>query len=408
MLTATLREALSTLRLHRLWTALTTFGIIWGTASVVLLVGWGVGVHGMVDRGIQKVGKNLVYVMAGRVGEDLTPAEERRLLFFDMDDIEALRQSARYVERVSADVIFWMTVRRGSELRNINVRGVEPDMRDLRGVRVDAGRFLSPDDLRFKRRVAVIGQKARERLFGPRPVLGQSFTLNGRRFTVVGLLAPVGTQLSRDGAPIDEQIWIPATTALTLGYGDRINKMVMRPPARELNRELQAEVRRILAERLHVSPKDEEAVFIVSMIDYLSGFDTVFTALRRFLFILSATTLAIGGIGVMNMMLVAVNERRREIGLRLAVGARRGDVVGQFLVETLVITLAGGAVGLSFGLLGCALLGMLPGELVPRPAIVPEVAVAAVVVTTVVGLAAGVAPAWQAARVDPAESLRTE
>jgi len=407
VLYATILEALTTLRTHRRWAALTTFGIVWGTASVVLLVGWGVGVHHLVERGLQKVGKNLVYVMAGRVGEELSPADERRQLHLEMDDVEAVRQSARHIDRISADIVNWFSVRRGATLRAVNVRGVEPSMRDLRGVAVAAGRFLNADDLRFQRRVAILGTMARERLFGPRPVLGQSFSIQGQRFTVIGVLDPVGTQLSRDGAPIDEQIWIPATTAMLINQNNWVHKLVVRPTSREMDRPMQREVRKVLAERLHVSPSDEEAVFIVSMIDILSGFDTIFKALQTFLFLMAVTTLAIGGIGVMNMMLVAVNERRREIGVRLAVGARRRQVVTQFLAETLVITLAGGFTGLGLGLLGCALLDMLPHEVIPAPVVIPAVAYAAIAVTTIVGVAAGVAPAWSAARVDPAESLRT-
>lgn len=408
MLYATIAEALATLRSHRRWAALTTFGIVWGTASVVLLVGWGVGVHHLVEGGLQKVGKNLVYVMAGRIGEDLTPAEERRQLHFELKDVEALRMSARNIDLLSVDVILWLAARRGSILRSVNVRGIEPSMRELRGVHTASGRFLNPDDLRFQRRSIVLGSKARERFFGPREAVGHSLLLNGQRFTVVGVLAPVGTQLSRDGPLIDEQVWIPATTALLLNQNMRITKLVMRPHERHLDGEMQREVRKILGERLHVSPKDEEAVFIISLIQILAGFDTVFRALEVFLFLMAVTTLAIGGIGVMNMMLVAVNERRREIGVRLAVGARRGEIVSQFLVETLTITLCGGFVGLAFGLAGCLALRVLPRDIFPVPVIVPEVAIAAIVVTTVVGVLAGVVPAWQAARVDPAESLRTE
>lgn len=408
MLLAILRQALATMRQHRRWAALTMFGVVWGTASVVLLVGWGIGVHGMVDSGMQKAGKNLVFVLPGRVGEDLSTADERRVLSFDLEDAQALRASSRHAEQVSAELELWRYVRHGARGRSVDVRGIEPEMQELRGSVAAAGRLLTRDDLRFHRRVALIGQTARQRLLGPRPAIGARLNFDGTTFEVVGLLERVGTQLSRHRSDVDEQIWIPITTAMTLSGAENLSALVTRPRERRLNADLKREVRRILAERLHVSAKDEEAVFIISMVDVLSGFDSVFAAMNVFLVVLATGTLVIGGIGVMNMMLVSVNERRREIGLRLAVGARRADVVGQFLAETLAITLIGGLTGLSLGLLGCAVLGLLPRDTVPVPVIVPEVAVLAIAVAAAVGVASGAAPAWLAARVDPAESLRAE
>jgi len=408
MLLATIYQALDTMRLHRRWALLTMFGIIWGTASVVLLVGWGIGVHGMIDRGMQKIGKNLVYVMPGRVGEDLSPADERRTLTFDLDDAEAVRASARRAELVSAEILQWAYVRHGARGRTIDLRGIEAAMQELRGVGIAAGRPLSPDDVRFQRRVAVIGQTARERLLGGRPAIGERLNIGGMSFEIVGLLERVGTQLSRNRTETDEQIWIPISAAMAMRGSEHVDMLITRPTERRFNDDLKRELRAVLSRRVHVSPHDEEAVFIISLVDILSGFDSVFAGVHVFLIVLTTGTLLIGGIGVMNMMLVSVNERRREIGLRLAVGARRRDVVLQFVVETLVITLVGGGTGLSLGLLGCALLGGIRSDVVPVPVIVPEVAVLALVVTTVVGLASGSAPAWQAARIDPAESLRAE
>jgi putative ABC transport system permease protein len=408
VLLATIRQALDTMRTHRRWALLTMFGIIWGTASVVLLVGWGIGVQNMTQRGLQKIGKNLVYVMPGRVGEDLSPAAERRYLTFDLDDVEAVRASVRRAELVSAEILMWMYVRYGATGRTADVRGIEADMQALRGSRLAAGRLISPDDVRFARRVAVIGQTARSRLLGGRPAVGERLNLEGVSFEIIGLLERVGTQLSRNRTETDEQIWIPVTSAMHLRGNENVDLMLVRPPERRFNEDLKRQVRSVLARRLHVSPHDEEAVFIISLIDILSGFDSVFAGQNAFLFILATGTLLIGGIGVMNMMLVSVNERRREIGLRLAVGARRREVVLQFLIETLVITLVGGAAGLSLGLLGCALLARLGSDVIPMPVVVPEVALLALIITTIVGLASGTGPAWQAARVDPAESLRAE
>jgi len=408
VLVAVIRQALATMRTHRRWAALTMFGIIWGTASVILLVGWGVGVHGMIDRGLQKVGKNLVFVMPGRIGENLSAADERRVLTFDLDDAAALRAGARRAELVSAEVMQWMFVRAGSTGRTVDVRGIEPVMQELRGVSAATGRLITPDDVRFQRRVAVIGQTARTRLLGPRPAVGARLNISGVTVEVVGLLDRVGTQLSRNRTETDEQVWLPISTLMTLTGREHIDLLLVRPTERRFNDEVKREIRGVLARRLHVAPTDEEAVFIRSLIDMLSGFDSVFAAFNVFLAVLAIGTLIIGGIGVMNMMLVSVNERRREIGLRLAVGARRRDVVVQFLVETLVITQVGGLIGLALGLGGCALLGQVRGDLVPVPVIIPSVAWLALVVTTLVGIASGCGPAWLAARVDPAESLRAE
>src|SRR5262249_23514767 len=142
MLAATLRQALDTIRADRRWAVLTMFGIIWGTASVVLLVGWGIGVHGMIDRGMQKIGKNLVYVMPGRVGEDLSPADERRTLSFDLDDAEAVRLSARRAELGSAEVLLWLYRRPGETRPTLDLPGLGPAQQELRGVPPAGGRVL--------------------------------------------------------------------------------------------------------------------------------------------------------------------------------------------------------------------------------------------------------------------------
>jgi ABC-type antimicrobial peptide transport system permease subunit len=330
------------------------------------------------------------------------------MVSFDFDDLEAVRKSARRVELISGENFAFAHVRYGATGRIVDVRGIEPVMKQLRGVTLAAGRFITPDDVKFRRRVAVIGQTARERLLGPRQAVGELLTINGRRFEIVGLLDRVGAQLSRNRTLLDEQVWVPITSLMTLLGNEKVDNMVMRPYRREQNAALKTEVRSILARRVHVSPTDEEAVFVLSLIDFLSGFDSVFRFMHTFLLLLAVGTLSIGGIGVMNMMLVSVNERRQEIGLRLAVGAQRRHVVGQFLVETLVITQVGGIAGLALGLGSCAALAAIPGELVARPVIIPEIVVLAIVTTTIVGVVSGIGPAWRAAAVDPAESLRAD
>jgi putative ABC transport system permease protein len=229
----------------------------------------------------------------------------------------------------------------------------------------------------------------------------------------VGLLAPVGTQLWQDGpTAIDEEAWVPLTSLFALGprFGtdtEIVDAIALRVHDRRQYDELRREIRSILAPRLGVSVDDEEAIHVVSPLDSLRNLPL--DQMDGLLLTLSVATLAIGGVGVLTMMLDAVHDRRQEIGVRLAVGARRRDVVLQFLVETFAITALGGALGLLLGLGGCAVLAALDvPDLVPVPIVRPSVILTALAVLTIVALGAGVGPAWRAARVDPSITLRSE
>jgi putative ABC transport system permease protein len=260
--------------------------------------------------------------------------------------------------------------------------------------------------------VAVVGAKTRRRLLGPEGRIGGFVRIAGQPFQVVGFLEHVGTQLSRDRMEIDEQVWIPITTLQALWprwWTDEfvVTKILYRIPERRLLPESKHEVRAILADRLGVAADDEEAIGIWSSIDMLNRLPL--EQQQGLLFVLAAATLVIGGIGVLNMMLDAVHERRQEIGVRLAVGARRRDVVGQFFAETLTVCLLGGVAGALLGIGACALLGSLAlPELVPAPQLRWSIVALALSVLVAVGVAAGVVPAWRAARIDPAVTLRME
>src|SRR5262249_25755864 len=213
-------------------------------------------------RGTRRVGKNLVYVFPGRIGENRPPAEERRSLHFTLDDVKALRASALRADRVSAMVEQWMHARHGTAGHNVLVRGVEPDMRDLRGVTLAPGRFVGRDDQRFGRRVAGLGDTARKRPFGGEPAVGRGGGLWGQRFEVAGVLKHIGQQLAHDGPDLDEQVWVPVTTLMTLIDREYVDQILLRPSARRYNDELKRELRLILNRRLHVAHDDREALSI--------------------------------------------------------------------------------------------------------------------------------------------------
>jgi putative ABC transport system permease protein len=293
-----------------------------------------------------------------------------------------------------------------------DVRGVEPRHMALRGTRIAAGRAISPADLTSRRRVAVLGDGARKRLLGPEGRLGDTIHILGTPYAVIGFFARVGTQLARDFDELDEQVWIPITTLLAAGprYGtddEVIDLIALRVRDRRDYDALVEEVRAILGRRLAVSPQDKEAIIVVSPIQALRNLPL--DQMRGLLFILAAATLVIGGIGILNMMLDAVQERNQEIGVRLAVGARRRDVVGQFFLETLVITAVGGLIGLALGIASCWLLARLEvPDVVPVPILRPWIVWLALGVMSAVGFASGVVPAWRASRVEPSITLRNE
>ncbi len=406
------RQALQLLRAHKARSLLTLFGLAWGAAAVIFLSGWGAGVVTMLERGFFKAGKDMGEVWAGKVGEDFTPAVDRRYLWFRMEDVQALRRRSRLAEVIGAESWELLPAAYRQRLLSVDVRGIEPEVMEVRGVGVAAGRGITRSDVEHRRRVALVGARARRRLLGAEGGLGSWLRLGGIPFRVVGLLEEVGTQLSRDRMEIDDQMWIPISAMQALWprfWTDDfvVTKIVYRVKARRLLTESKREVRAILADRIGVSPEDEEAVGIWSSLDFLNKLPLDQT--RSMLAVLAATTLLIGGIGVLNMMLDSVYERRQEIGVRLAVGARRRDVVAQFFLETLTLCGLGGGVGVALGVAGCALLEVLPlPELVPVPELRAASVLLALAVLCGVGIAAGVIPAWRAARVDPAAILRME
>jgi putative ABC transport system permease protein len=402
------RQALRLLRAHKARSLLTLFGLVWGTAAVILLVSWGEGVRVMLERGFFKAGKNMGEVWAGRISEDFTPAVDRRYLWYTIEDLEVLRRRARLPLLIGGEADEMLPATYRQRALNVEVRGIEPEVMEIRGVPLAAGRGISRSDLDHRRRVAVIGDTVRRKLIGAKGGLGSWIRIAGKPFRVVGILEHIGVQLNRDGMLIDEQAWIPLSTFH--GNWPRwwtddfvVEKILYRMPDRSRLEETEAEVRSILG----TAADDTEAVGIHSAVKVLRRIPI--DQMQGVLFILAATTLLIGAIGVLSMMLDSVYERRHEIGLRLAIGARRRDIVAQFFLETLTITGLGGLAGVAVGVGANLLLGSLDApDLVPIPVLDPNIVILAIGVMSCVGLAAGVIPAWQAARVDPAHTLRME
>ena len=412
-----LREALRLLRAQPLRTALTLFGLVWGTAAVIFLVSWGRGLQEMMEVSMARAGKSMIFAIAAHLKEDYSPAADRRYLWFVAEDIDALRARAHLVELVAPETRNFRNAAFGARSAGLNIRGVEPDTFAIRGVALAEGRAISRADGTLRRRVAVIGVTAQARLGAS---VGDWIRIGGTPFRVVGRMQRVGTQLARDGALIDEQIWVPISTHQTLWPNplvgeDVVDQILLRMKDKRLLAETKAEVRGILAERLRVPRDDDEAILMFSPEEILQNLP--FEQQGVLYVMIGGTTLAIGGIGILALMLDAVRERRREIGVRLAVGARPRDVLAQFFLEAVLLVALGGAIGVAIGVGGALFLASdafrnnIPldlRDLVPVPQLSPDIVITALTVMAFVALFAGVVPAWRAMKVDPALTLRAD
>ncbi|MEM9173889.1 MAG: ABC transporter permease [Myxococcota bacterium] len=406
------RQAFRLLWAHKVRSALTLFGLVWGTAAVIFLVGWGAGVKTMVETGFNKTGKNMGQMWAGRIGEEYTPAVDRRHLWFTWQDVQYARKRTRIATLVAAEKRWYLPVTAGPKAVKMEIRGVEVESQEIRALPLAAGRVITQSDLDHRRRVTILGADARLDLLGPGGRVGDRIRIDGKSFEVVGFLERVGTQFGRDGEEVDDQIWIPLSTHVAFWPmewtdDDVISYVLYRMPHRDLADESEAELRRILAGRIHVGPTDEEAIVGWSPVKTLRAIPL--DQQDGVMYALSAATLVIGGIGVLNMMLDSVRQRRREIGIRLAVGARRRDVLLQFFLETLTIVGFGGGLGVLLGVGGCLVLEALAlPDLIPVPELSLGVLGMALGTMGGVGLVSGLVPAWLASRTDPALTLRAE
>jgi putative ABC transport system permease protein len=415
-----LREALQLLRAQPLRSFLTLFGLVWGTAAVIFLLSWGLGLRTMLDKSFQRAGRNLVQTWAGRISEDFSPAVDRRWLWYTQEDVEALRARTRELDLVAGETRRFVPVAFRGRAMSLQVRGMEPAGVEIRGVSAASGRLITREDVELGRRVVVVGQRARDRLLGAEGRIGSFLRIDGTSFEVVGVLARVGTQLSRDGPEIDDQLWVPLSAHLALWPNpwlpvDMLSAIVARAKDRDRIEAAEVELRRVLADRLGVAADDEEAVPVFSPLLMLKRIPV--DQQNAVQLLIALTTLLVGGIGILAMMLDSVQERRAEIGVRLALGARRRDVLAQFLWEGVAIVALGGGLGVALGLGGALFLGSeifraaIPPalrDLVPIPEPSAAVVLVAVSAMAVVALGAGLVPAWRAARVDPAETLRVE
>ena len=410
-------EALGALTHYRLRSALTMLSIVWGVASLMLLLAYGQGFEAALTRAFLQIGKDLVVVFSGQTSLQAGGERSGRHISLELSDVKAIQEGVPTIEAVSPEVRCWWSCSYGYRTRDYAVSGIYACFERIRSMDLADGRFLSEDDVLHRRRVVVIGDNLRKELFSGVPPIGNEIKINGARFTVIGVLKKK-TQITNYASPDDMTAYVPLTTLSGMADVRYLSDLVLLPASNHFRDRIVVDVRAALARAHNFNAKDEQAVNIIEWNKYLALINNISAGLKILLTIIGTLTLGIGAVGVINIMLVSVTERTREIGILKALGARRSHILLQILIEGLVLTLTGGLAGflLAAGLIraigSLPFLGPLFEDTSGQGDLFLTVSLSAVLVSssilTLVGLLAGMLPAARAARLDPVLAIRSE
>jgi len=418
MLIEIILEAWSALKRNYTRSLLTMLGIVWGIATVTLLIAYGSSFRQILVGGFDAFGKSVVICWPQQTSEQPGGQRAGKKVVFEKEDIDMVKDTAPLVKHACLETVRRPGIAYGDRLAGTAaIRGVCPEYGEMRNEVPSEGRWISASDELERRRVCFLGGRIREQLFSGRPAVGEIVQIAGVRFTVIGLMARK-IQLSNYFSSDDESVWIPYSTAGDLWDTRYAAVMVFEPIAPQYEKKAMAQVLAAVATRQQFSPTDPKAIQMFGRDEFRPVIDALTIGLQVLLAFVGTLTLGIGGVGVMNIMLVSVDERIREIGLRRALGARKRHIKFQFLAETLLIMLLGGAIGVLVSYAIAAAVGTLPlmGPLFEddsgKADIHLQISMMTVMISTfvllIVGVASGLVPALRASKLDPVEALRYE
>ena len=412
-----LRQVLSTLRAHKMRSFLTMFGIIWGIASVILLVGLGKGFSKDQKDRMKNLGVDLVIFWGGRTSSQVGGLAAGREIRLSIDDVRAVKAECYLIKNVSPELRRPVQQVSRWNAANRAVRGVWPEYQNFRSLRVQEGRLMTEEDEREGRRVVLLGFDSRQQLFPGKNAIGEMLQMNGKPYTVIGVLEKKQQNGSYGSGPDNTQLFVPYTAMARdfppperpWNFKGWINNFVVEVADPETHAEAVAQVYRVLGRRHHFDPQDEDALFVWDTMRGAKLVSRIFDMMTVFFGAMAVMTLCLGGIGVMNIMLISVTERTREIGVRKAIGATRRDILRQFFAEAVIITLLSGAAGLLVGIGICAGMGVAPKpDFIPTPVISPISIFGSLATLGLITVLAGMYPARRAAEMEPVDSLRYE
>ena len=412
------RQSWAALRRNRLRSALTMLGITWGVISVVLLLAFGRGLGGAVLTAMGNMGNNVIVIWPGQTSMQAGGQRAGRSVHFEYADVEAIRSDVPLVRAVSAESSSDFGYKIGTRVVSLTTRGVELPYGSMRRLMdLAEGRYFEEGDFVNHRRVVILGHNAAKRTFQGAPAAGQTVLVQGQSLEVIGVLNNK-VQDSMYMGPDNEQAFVPFELYNLLKNRRDPDMILIQPLTAELHTAALVSARRVLALRHHFDPRDEKAtpewdtVETGKMVEYFS------IGLEVMMGIIGILTLGVGGVGVMNIMLVSVTERTREIGLLKAVGARRRNILSQFLIEALVLTFLGGLAGMIGSWVLTMVIPPLPlysefyktmnheGDIFLRASL--NVMATSFIILALVGIGSGFWPALKASRLEPIEALRAE